>query len=109
MFHDSQQNRRGVYLGIFSGWAGSGRAKKKPETENGGLGLARLSGQKMSAQTDSSELFLVGSSGCRAGIPYSALLASVTARTLTRDPGGPAQFACMFFLMNSLVCCFLVR
>jgi hypothetical protein len=29
--------------------------------------------------------------------PYSALLASVTARTLTRDPGGPAQFACMLF------------
>jgi hypothetical protein len=33
----------------------------------------------------------------RSGIPYSAPLASVTARTLTRDPGGLAQFACMVF------------
>jgi hypothetical protein len=32
------------------------------------------------------------------GIPYSALLASVTARTLARDRGGPAQYACIFFL-----------
>jgi hypothetical protein len=31
------------------------------------------------------------------GIPYSALLASLMARTLTRDPGGPAQFARMLF------------
>jgi hypothetical protein len=39
----------------------------------------------------------LGVPGHRFGIPYSAPLASVTARTLTRDPGGPAQFACMVF------------
>jgi hypothetical protein len=39
-----------VYLGIFSGCAGSGRAKEKPEIENGGLGPAQLSSLKMAAQ-----------------------------------------------------------
>jgi hypothetical protein len=43
-----------------------------------------------------------------AGAPWQswdplALLASVTAPTLTRDPGGPAQFACMFFF-NKFIC-----
>jgi hypothetical protein len=38
-----------LYLGIFSGQAGSGWAKKKPNIENGGLGLARLLGLKISA------------------------------------------------------------
>jgi hypothetical protein len=30
-----------LYLGLFLGRARLGRAKKKPEIENGGLGLAR--------------------------------------------------------------------
>jgi hypothetical protein len=44
------------------------------------------------------------------GIPYSALLASVTARTLARDRGGPAQYTRMFFLDEfARKLCFLVR
>jgi hypothetical protein len=53
----------GLYLGMLSGWARSGRASKKPNSKNCYLGPARLSGLIFLPKPDPSGQNIVGPSG----------------------------------------------